>query len=455
MRKKQSINMHQTPAQAQDDLFLQSSHRNSRLNVASARLLSPASLLLLAMGLFHFAAAADVNAADSLIMNLKTQNFTSDTKESPIVMYLPAELAKEDVIEADGLQIRYDDKRRALYLYGNATLAPEESKVFKVVVRDVWQIPQADIDYLKKQTTSRVEYLESTDDYAAGQLLGGQIQKELTQIETTQAEEMDIPQRIESHRIATEKMDQIKRQVTVMSDFVKEARWLKEVSDTPETVKLTVQIKNPLSTPLENQEVIRYLPRGVSPSDVIDAQGFEIKYDPERELYYLFKKVTLEPGQSLSAIVSFKNSWKIPINRLESLVKSATEYRDRLKGTQYEESSTKIFEELDRLSNQVKELQAKYDTPAEMIANFSLNLTRFNAVEDGVKKLKELVEEIEHPVPQSLPYYIKPATPDVSTTWKIIYGFIGFLTILGLMFYALWWGQSKARLNRKYETHKA
>ncbi|MBP9732933.1 MAG: hypothetical protein KBD07_01005 [Candidatus Omnitrophica bacterium] len=446
--------MHQTQPQANTRTIMQASAMKPGIVIASIAHRQLAKPLLLAIGLLLIGLSASAQAAESLIMNLKTQNSTSDPKETPVVLYLPSELAKEDVIESDGLQIRYDDKRRALYLYGSATLAPEESKVYKVVVRDVWRIPQADIDYLKKQTKSRVEYLESTDDYTAGQLLGDQIQKELTQIEAAQSEEMEIPQRIEANRIATEKMDQIKRKITVMSDFVKEARWLKEVNDTTETVKLTVQIKNPLSTQLENQEVIRYLPRGVSPSDVIDPQGFEIKYDPERQIYYLFKLVTLEPGQSLSAVITFKNSWKIPIKRLENLVGTASDYKERLKGSQYEESSNKIFNELEQLANQVKELQAKYDTPADMIANFSLNLTRFNAVEDGVKKLKELVEEIEHPVPQSLPYYIKPATPDVSTTWKIIYGFIGFLTILGLMFYALWWGQSKARLNRKYETHK-
>lgn len=394
-------------------------------------------------------------AGESVVMSLMAQNDSSDPQETPLIQYLPPELAKEDVLDAAGLQIRYDDKRSALFLYGDISLAPKENKKFRVIVRDIWQIPQADLDFLKKEAKSRLDYLQETDDQAAGQALYDQIMKELAGIETAQAEEMNIPQRIEMHRLANEKMTQIRHQVTVMSDFVKQARWLRETGDAAGTVKMAIQIKNPLSDALEAQKIIRYLPRGVRPEDVLDAQGFEVKFDPERQLYYLYREMDLKPSETLSATIVFKNAWKIPIEKLDQLVKTAQEFQTRLKGTQYEETGTKIFAELERLTAQIKELQAKAETPADMIANFSLNLTRFNAVEDGVDKLKELVEEIEHPVPQTLPYYIKPATPDVSTTWKIIYGFIGFLSVIGFMFYALWWGQSKAKLNRKYETHKA
>lgn len=401
------------------------------------------------------AGSAPVQAAETLIMNLKLQNDSADPKTSPIVHYLPPELSKEDVIETAGLQLRYDDKRSALYLFGEVSLEPKTSADYKVVVRDRWQIPKADIDHLKAQTQDRLKYLEGTADHESGEAFAKHIQKELAGIEASQSEEMSIPERIEAHRIASNKMELIRKQTTVMTDFVKQARWHREISGEFETVKMVIQVKNPMSDALEDQEVIRYLPRGVMPEDVVDAQGFSIKFDPERELYYLHKKMTLQPSETIASTVTFKNSWKIPIARLDHLSETAKGYVERLKGTQYEETALKLNAELERLAAQIKELQANYDSPADMIANFSLNLTRFNAVEDGVDKLKELVEEIEHPVPQTLPYYIKPATPDVSTTWKIIYGFIGFLTVLGLMFYALWWGQSKARLNRTYESHKA
>lgn len=411
---------------------------------------------LLIVPILTLVMAINAAAADSLVMNLKTQNVSQDAQETPIVQYLPHELSKEDILDPAGLQIRYDDKRAALFLYGEVSLKPQEVKNYRVVVRDMWKIPQTDIDFLKKQAKSRVEFLQGTDDEAAGQALADHINKELTEIETAQSQEMNIPQRIEMHRVASEKMEKIRRQVTVMSDFVKQARWFKDSAEaaSAETVKMAIQIKNPLGEALEHQKVVRYLPRGVSPSDILDPQGFEVKYDPERQLYYLYREVDLKASETTTATIVFKNSWKIPINKLERLEESAKKYQERLKGTQYEETGEKILAELERLSAQIKELQAKYDNPADMIANFSLNLTRFNAVEDAEKKLAELVQEIEHPTPQTLPYYIKPATPDVSTTWKIIYGFIGFLTVLGLMFYALWWGQSKAKLNRKYETHK-
>lgn len=399
-------------------------------------------------------AAPDAQAATSLVMNLKASNETEDVQSSPLIQYLPSELSKEDVLDAAGLQLRYDEKRAAFFLQGDISLQPKETKKFRVLVRDVWQIPQSDLDFLKKQAKSRVDFLEGTDDQAAGQGLYDRIMKDIAAIEADQAQEVTIPQRIEMHRIAAEKIAQIQSQVTVMSDFVKQARWLREAGDSNETVKLQIQIKNPLDEAMDAQKVSRYLPRGVSPEDVLDAQGFEIKFDPERQLYFLYKEVDLKPSENITATVVFKNSWKIPVQKLENLIVTAQDFQKRLMGTQYEETGGKIVAELERLTTQIKELQAKAENPADMIANFSINLTRFTAVEDGVNKLKELVEEVEHPVPQTLPYYIKPATPDVSTTWKIIYGFIGFLTVIGLMFYALWWGQSKARLNRKYETHK-
>ena len=73
------------------------------------------------------------------------------------------------------------------------------------------------------------------------------------------------------------------------------------------------------------------------------------------------------------------------------------------------------------------------------------------AIEKDIDQLKRLVEAAEKAKTKKLSEIIKTVTPDVATTWEIIYAAIGFLTIISIFFYFLWWGQTKAKQNQKLE----
>ena len=63
-------------------------------------------------------------------------------------------------------------------------------------------------------------------------------------------------------------------------------------------------------------------------SDIVDAQGFDVRYDPERKQCYLTKEEEFLPSEKKRYIIMIKNTWYIPkpmIDSIEDPTKKAIE----------------------------------------------------------------------------------------------------------------------------------
>lgn len=407
--------------------------------------------------LFLFPAAVNSWAANQLSLKLSVTNDLSEKAEKKRVKYyLPAEVDRKDVLDAGGLQIGYDEKISAIYLYGEENLDPGQSKDYKVVLADVWNISKEEIAFLKTQIGSRLEYLKGTTDLPAATSFAAFLNQRLDEIDhwvDESASITDISERIDKSRIYADEIRTIKDRVLVMSDFVKEAKLFEEKPSEGKsaTIQMRISTKNPTTEEQKNKEVRHYLPRGVRAEHVLEAEGLTVKYDPGKALYYLEGRFDLGPKEEKQSVAVIKNVWHFPEIRLDRILVDAGDLNNRLMKTQYADTGKVLFSEIERLIQDIKKIQAETETPLDIIANYSLNLKRYNAASDGISRLRQLVEEVEHKVPQTVPYNIKPATPDVSTTWKLIFIMMGFLTFLGGVFYLLWWIQAKKRIDRKID----
>jgi len=396
-------------------------------------------------------------AAESIVMVLQAVNPSDESHEKrPLRQYLPPEVDRKDVLETGGLELRFDEARSSLFLYSLVDLEPGQTKDFRVVLRNVWTVKKDEMDFLRNQVKSRLKYLEGTEDYSAAKALTEHYLKEIDRIEKIQAdqENAEVAQRIENHRIYTAQLEEIRQNVTLMGDFVKEARFFEQATEGAGQLRFVVEAKNPLSKAQAGLEIKRYLPQGVRAEHIIEAEGFEILYDPGRRLYYATRKVDLGPKESKRSVITIKNVWQIPEPKLELLLEEGRGLNKKLVKTQYEDIGNEIIAEIEKLAEDIKELQNRSETPLDHISNFTLNLKRYSAIQGGVHRLRELVDEVEHPVPQTVPFLIKPATPDIATTWRVIYGTVIFMTGLGILFYLLWWGQSKSKMGKKYEPYE-
>ena len=391
--------------------------------------------------------------AENVSMKVVVANTTEEKQEKvPIQQDLPREIKKDDILETGSLQVRYDEERARFYLYGETDLDPKTNKEFKVVIRDVWKIPESDINFMKEQTEQRLEGLKGKENYAIGRNFRDKIVAQIDEIATTQeAQKGDIEKRMEGYRLARKKIEDVRQKVIVADDFVKEAQRYADVQKENKFIKFIIEAKNPSETePAENVEITRYIPEGIQPDQITDTQGFEIKFDPEKNLYYLISTINFKPGETKKFEIIISDVWRIPESNLDQL-QSMTSLTTKLTGTGYEKIGAYLTLEINKYVEEIKDEQNRAVIPEDKISAYTVNLKKVEAIEKDIEQLRRLVEMADKAKAKKLNEIIKTVTPDVRTTWQIIYAAIAFLTIISVFFYFLWWGQAKSKQNQKME----
>ncbi len=395
--------------------------------------------------------------AETIAANLSTVNSGSERREAKPVRYiLPPEISKKNLLETSGMEVRYDETKATLYLYDEVDLDPGETKEYRIVFEDVWTVEPKKIDELKQRISQRLQYMEGTEDYAQGKTFAEHLNKQLDLIieQLGGVSNLSVVQRIEMSRIHNSVLQGINAKITVMSDFAKEAKWFNVGGDSVGAFKFIIRLKNRLQVPVDDYPVKKYLPGGVDKNHIVDPKGLEVNYDPAKKLFYLSGKESLAAYEEKNIEIEIKNVWRVSDERIDKMISEGVSLSERLKGSQYESDGDQLHLEVESLMKEVKLLQNESETPLDIIANHAMNMKRLSAADDALIQMRRMVNEIEHRVPQTVPYYTKPISTDISTTWKIIYGMIGIMTIVGLLAFVLWWGQSQKSINKTYTEYK-
>lgn len=135
-----------------------------------------------------FTQATAENERPTIKMRVVAVN-PSSTKEQavPVKIYLPQEVARNDIVSSRDLEIGYDDEQSMYYAYKEGVmLRPKETRVFEVEVKDVWTIPQKTLDSLGEQTSFVIKRLEGSEYYDAAKVLANAIYDSLNVIASTQ-----------------------------------------------------------------------------------------------------------------------------------------------------------------------------------------------------------------------------------------------------------------------------
>ena len=162
------------------------------------------SIAIVAMGW----AAAPVYALaaaeqDPMTLRVVAVNPSTDkSKTVPVRIDLPQEITPSDILEHGDLQVEFDTERSLYYAFKDSvTLAPKQTKIFEIIVRDVWFIPDPELDGLKSHTQLLLKRLAKSEYYETAKALGGSIVSRLEEIQTTQADEtVSRKQRIGAYR---------------------------------------------------------------------------------------------------------------------------------------------------------------------------------------------------------------------------------------------------------------
>ena len=115
-------------------------------------------------------------------------------------------------------------------------------------------------------------------------------------------------------------------------------------------VKLKVAVVNPSQTISQTTPVRFDLPKGIGPGDIIDIGGFELGYDFDAETYYVYQKLTLQPGEKRILEVELKDIWLIPGEELKFLKDHSSELLKNLEETKHYKVGGTLFTKIaDRL----------------------------------------------------------------------------------------------------------
>ncbi len=107
--------------------------------------------------------------------------------------------------------------------------------------------------------------------------------------------------------------------------------WLEEGS-----VVFKTLATNPSALSSQEVEIKYYLPCEVKEEDIIETDaGLSVKYDAEKDQYYVEGKLTLAPGESRTVSVGVDDVWELTDEKLESLVLQTEELYKPLEKTAF------------------------------------------------------------------------------------------------------------------------
>lgn len=165
--------------------------------------------------------------------------------------------------------------------------------------------------------------------------------------------------------------------------------WLEEGSIVFKTI-----ITNPSNLISQEVPVKYYLPPEVREEDVIDAdEGLSVKYDTEKDQYYVEGAFTLAAGQTRTLRVRVEDIWYLTETEIESMKARAQELSQPLEGTAYFAQGVTLKSDITASLDKVITLQESAVTPEQKIRNYREAQIEYQAAQNKLDSLQQLVTE--------------------------------------------------------------
>lgn len=201
-----------------------SAEKKLKNKLLAIRALIVSNKILLAKGAEASFANTWLEEGSMVFKSLVTNPSTLISQEVPIKYYLPPEIKKEDIIDTDeGLTVQYDAEKDQLYVEGEFTLRPGETRTFSVRVEDIWAVSVNEIESLRKQAEELSKPLEKTSYFAQGVTLKSDIDVSLNKIIDLQDSANTPEQKIRNYREAEIELEAVKVKIDKLQELATEA----------------------------------------------------------------------------------------------------------------------------------------------------------------------------------------------------------------------------------------
>ncbi|MCC6759369.1 MAG: DUF861 domain-containing protein [Candidatus Omnitrophica bacterium] len=402
-----------------------------------------------------------VVSAGELSLNLIAINPSeTETKEIDVKYYLPKELEPSDVIDSGQLRVDYDVDRAVYYVSGKVTFSPKESKTFKIRVNDVWMITPEEIAVLKQNMNGNLSLVEKNPDlYPNAKRESDKLAEQLDIILTQQQSYSEnIERRIEQYRAYAGIVEKIRKKIYDPNFLEKEAQ-TEDDGDAGKTVKLVLEVQNPSKEEEKTVKHKHFLPEEVREEDIVDKQGFDVRFDEKKNKSYLSKEELFKPAESKKYEIVIKDIWRFPVAKLDPMEKRAEAAIEEMKDSAYAESGQYLYESLIKQLKLIRDTQDQNLPPDQHIGIFRTNQKRYEDVKQSVERLEQMLaivrakklEELEGSKVknilkrlqalrglQALSEAIFKKGISVTMTWRIIFGCIIFIAVFTTAHFIIW-----------------
>ena len=180
-------------------------------------------VLLTLVGQGWKAAEAAPAEREPVIMRVIAVNPSGEKSRTvPVRIDLPTEVKPTDILDAGDLEVEFDTERSLYYVHkDDVQLAPKQTRVFEVIVRDVWIIPDQELEGLKGHTALMLSRLENSEYYPFAKQLGESITGRLEDIQAMQADDaIGRKQRIGAYRTNLQTLGVVKEDLARMEKLL-------------------------------------------------------------------------------------------------------------------------------------------------------------------------------------------------------------------------------------------
>jgi hypothetical protein len=372
--------------------------------------------------------------------------------ETKVTYFLPKEVSPVHVLDTDGMEISYSQEEKTYYVFKEVTLAPKETQKYIITVKNVWFVDAEAMGKVREQIDKSINTLSGTKFEESIQLLSGKVLERLNQIEEAQGKDMGIKHRIELFHAHQEQLADMENEVMSLSALRRlEAQEKEEVR----TAKFTITAENP-SSEARKMTIRSILPKMIKAVDVLDSKGFTVVYDRKEGAYTLDQVDKFEPKEVKKYEIVLRDVWFIPDTEMQFFKEQTNKVLEYFKETKFkaysEEIASSIFNSLDSISTLQDEVGAS-EVLQDRIRAFILNQQRFELAKKKFREIQDLMLEVPLESKQNVLEQVKESIqqltklldiltvgfePDLSTTWWLILGVIGFVGCFATSFYVIW-----------------
>lgn len=157
-----------------------------------------------------------------------------------------------------------------------------------------------------------------------------------------------------------------------------------------ETVKIKILAVNPSTTQILKSTVSQYLPVEVGPDDILDKEGFEIKYDPEKRAYLIKKEVELKPKETQTIEIRVRNVWIISPEQIEEVKSQLKQNMDALATTKFSVTAKLLYEKANEVLAQIEENQTKNLGIMQRIDVYRVNIRQLDDLHQNALSLESM-----------------------------------------------------------------